>query len=309
MKVKKIAVALLATATAAGTMLALPVSANAVVAKYDTIILPIDEDPYEFPLRAHIYTENSNGASFSGVIDDYTLYNHLGKEVPFNTYDPSMEKFNPGTAATFRDTEFEGESFSMPETIDFWDADYQIRFIEDGAFKDKTNLKSVSLNNGLYSIGYQAFMGCRKLTGIEIPETVVSVEEEAFSGCIGLKTVSIPKSVKKIERSTFSNCYRIQTVYYSGKRSDWDKLVIEPGNYYLKRAEVICSEPDIILGDVNMDGKITIADVTAIQRHLSGGNKLTGDQLIAADVDKNGRVNISDVTKLQRYLSGSIASL
>lgn len=54
-------------------------------------------------------------------------------------------------------------------------------------------------------------------------------------------------------------------------------------------------------GDVNLDEKIDIADVTAIQKHIASLAPLTGNGLLVADVDANGTVNIKDATKIQMY--------
>lgn len=58
-----------------------------------------------------------------------------------------------------------------------------------------------------------------------------------------------------------------------------------------------------ILGDVNGDGRITISDVTAIQRHLAGIDVLTGDALKRADTTGDGKVTINDASLLQMYLA------
>jgi uncharacterized protein YjdB len=58
-----------------------------------------------------------------------------------------------------------------------------------------------------------------------------------------------------------------------------------------------------IPGDVNMDGKVTIADVTDLIDILLG-SVLNIYDLGAADVDKDGRITIADVTELiDRLLS------
>ena len=62
-------------------------------------------------------------------------------------------------------------------------------------------------------------------------------------------------------------------------------------------------------GDANHDGVIDVRDVTAIQRHASEYELLTGDALRAADVDGNGVVDISDATLLQRYLAEYVEEL
>ena len=59
---------------------------------------------------------------------------------------------------------------------------------------------------------------------------------------------------------------------------------------------------DIILGDVNLDGKVDIRDVTAVQRHVAEYKLLTGDALIAADITGDG-LDISDATYIQCYLA------
>lgn len=57
------------------------------------------------------------------------------------------------------------------------------------------------------------------------------------------------------------------------------------------------------LGDADGDGKITISDVTAIQRYTAQLEQLNGAQLAAADVDGDGAVGINDATVLQRFLA------
>lgn len=57
------------------------------------------------------------------------------------------------------------------------------------------------------------------------------------------------------------------------------------------------------IGDTNLDGKITIGDVTAIQRHLAELEVFTDEQLDLADTDGDGKVDINDATHLQKYLA------
>ena len=58
----------------------------------------------------------------------------------------------------------------------------------------------------------------------------------------------------------------------------------------------------ILLGDANGDNKISVKDVTAIQRYLVDLDVLSGDTLTAADVYKDGTVDIKDATLIQLYL-------
>lgn len=58
-----------------------------------------------------------------------------------------------------------------------------------------------------------------------------------------------------------------------------------------------------IIGDADGDLRVTIRDVTAIQRHLAQIDILTGVALKAADTNGDGKVTIDDATRLQLYLA------
>lgn len=57
------------------------------------------------------------------------------------------------------------------------------------------------------------------------------------------------------------------------------------------------------IGDTNLNSRITIDDVTAIQRHLAEMNMFTKEQLALADTNGDGKVDIQDATHLQKYLA------
>ncbi len=60
---------------------------------------------------------------------------------------------------------------------------------------------------------------------------------------------------------------------------------------------------EMLLGDANMDGEVTITDATRMMRYvceLIDGEMIDSD---AADVDRDGEVTIFDATHLQRYLA------
>ena len=56
-------------------------------------------------------------------------------------------------------------------------------------------------------------------------------------------------------------------------------------------------------GDTDLDGKITISDVTEIQKYLAEFVQFTDEQLALADTDGDGKVDINDATHLQKYLA------
>lgn len=57
------------------------------------------------------------------------------------------------------------------------------------------------------------------------------------------------------------------------------------------------------LADTNLDGQISIGDVTAIQRHLAELAVFNDEQIALADTNGDGVIDISDATHLQKYLA------
>lgn len=57
------------------------------------------------------------------------------------------------------------------------------------------------------------------------------------------------------------------------------------------------------LGDVNTDGRLTIADVTLICRHIMGQTQLSGAALAAADINSDGSVGVADAVLLCQMIS------
>ena len=73
-------------------------------------------------------------------------------------------------------------------------------------------------------------------------------------------------------------------------------------DFYPRIVPPYTEEEEIILGDANGDGRVSVKDVTAIQRFIAD---LPVDMLnsSAADVDGDGVVTISDATLIQQYLA------
>ena len=90
--------------------------------------------------------------------------------------------------------------------------------------------------------------------------------------------------------------YRVKALYIDGTSSTWSKsksVTLQDNG-----------ETSHMAGDVDHDGQVNIADVTALIDHLLGGNGAVCTT--CADVDGDGEVNIADVTILiDRLLSGS----
>ena len=76
----------------------------------------------------------------------------------------------------------------------------------------RSSVSNVVIENGVTSIGNEAFVGCTALTSVTIPTSVTSIGESAFYGCTGLTSVTIPNSVTSIGKSAFRECTDLTSV-------------------------------------------------------------------------------------------------
>ena len=79
------------------------------------------------------------------------------------------------------------------------------------AFAGCKNLKNVIIPNGVSSIGQSAFSSCNSLTGVAISDSVTSIGASAFMFS-KLSTIVIPDGVTAIEYRTFYRCSRLSQV-------------------------------------------------------------------------------------------------
>ncbi len=65
-------------------------------------------------------------------------------------------------------------------------------------------VKTIVIQNGVTSIGEEAFDGCANLTQVTIPNSVTSIGDGAFYDCASLRSVTFPAGVTSVGRDTFS---------------------------------------------------------------------------------------------------------
>ena len=69
------------------------------------------------------------------------------------------------------------------------------------------------IEEGVTSIGDNAFTGCAGLTSVTIPDSVTSIGLGAFASCNGLTSVTIPSGVTSIGAAAFAGCTGLTGVY------------------------------------------------------------------------------------------------
>ena len=79
-------------------------------------------------------------------------------------------------------------------------------------YYQRDKIKKVIIENGVTSIGDNAFYACSYITSITIPNSVTSIGSSAFSYCYDLPSVTIPNFVTTIGALAFRQCYGLTSV-------------------------------------------------------------------------------------------------
>ena len=119
-------------------------------------------------------------------------------------------------------------------------------------------------------------------------DTFVAVSADAYSG-----DVIVGYAVFKAKADLLDDVSTL-AVFPTEKLTLWSEsgAVVE-GDIYLMEAEIVGLPP--MVGDVNMDGIVDLADAILVMQYVSGSIELAPRQLKAADINKDGIVNVGDV--------------
>lgn len=225
--------------------------------------------------------------------------------------------------------------FTIPETV---------TELGESVFSSCTSLQSVTVNASVDTIPKSFFYGCTSLSEVNLNSEIVNYSTSAFYGCTSLKSfpqieyaesigemafyrtgltsVTISDKITNLPRYSFAGCSdltsvvipdSVTSIYSNAFKNDSNLTIFcYDGSFAQTYAEengikcVIISKYEI--GDVDMDGEVTISDVTLIQKNLVDIESLTEEAEHLADVDKNGTVNIDDATLIQKFLAEIITS-
>ena len=216
--------------------------------------------------------------------------------------------------------------------------------LEGGAFSECPELTDVKLPDSLESIGGYAFGNCTKLKNIDFGNSLVEIGERAFYKCMNLCDIILPDSVKKICNRAFSHC-SLKSVTLGRNIEEIEenafaftemyeldsRAIMIPGfvingysdtaaksyadKYGLKFVDLETQERVatgelfdygmFMKGDVNLDGTISILDVTLVEKWIVGDTELSPVQLCNAIVGGIfGTIDVRNATEIQKYLAG-----
>lgn len=81
------------------------------------------------------------------------------------------------------------------------------------AARNRTNLNSIILPEGISVIEDSAFENCVNLNYISLPSTVIEIGNYAFNNCSSLVIVSLPKNIETFGHGVFDNCLSLTNIF------------------------------------------------------------------------------------------------
>lgn len=159
------------------------------------------------------------------------------------------------------------------------------------------------LQEGISVIGdYALYNVSADIDTMRLPSSLVYLGDRAMAGMTGmqvLKTGAYDVPILGEEVWFGVDQPNIPLITPSTESTELYKVADQWMYFFFK------SEDDFLLGDVNGDGFVTIADVTTLIDYLLGGGEINER---ASDVNQDGFVTIADVTTLIDMLLGGSAS-
>ena len=183
------------------------------------------------------------------------------------------------------------EGNGSPQTNDITVNDGFLYNYTGGSSCQEINIKHPGIGPGLNTIDEYMLAGCSALRCVKLGANVAQIKAHSFDGCSNIKTLRVLRA--------------IPPTAYSGVFNDLDKwtctLYVPKGTMstYQNANEwktfffISDSETEPSDGDVNGDGEVSIADVTALVTLVMSSSSNEN-----SDINGDGETSIADVTTL-----------
>ena len=116
-------------------------------------------------------------------------------------------------------------------------------------------------------------------------------EEDDSNGSLIVLTFKVPEGVATGTKYGITMSYQKGNIINSNYEDV--ELIINNGSITV----------DSLIGDINEDGFVDVADIVMLRRYLAGGYNVSINEEFA-DVNQDGEITIADVVMLRRYVAG-----
>ena len=79
-------------------------------------------------------------------------------------------------------------------------------------YEERDAVKSVSIEEGITTVGSYAFYDCSNLRTAELADSIVSIKTDAFTNCTGLEEICLPTHLVNIWSGAFAGCSTLTAI-------------------------------------------------------------------------------------------------
>ena len=198
-------------------------------------------------------------------------------------------------------------------TIDvdlIYSSDYTLRYMDSNGEYTLNELPKYK-EVGIYEIKYKVFydnnhkeyFGKRTLTiEDDISYIINNYEVDKINNYISKIMVNTEYDTFK-SNITLGSGYTVNIDY---KEINNKKILYTGGKTRIMHNTDLYKEfTNVVIGDINGDGKINSADLLKIRQHLLGTNVLNGAYFLSSDINYDNTINSADLLRVRQHLLGS----
>lgn len=172
------------------------------------------------------------------------------------------------------------------------------KVIASGAFFACNTMQKIIIPEGVEFVNDGAFAWCNNLKSVVFPNTVKEIGNCVLIANDNLRAVVIPASVEYIDEYAFSNqsvYMQLLTVYgVAGTAAE----------IFAKKNGTIFTElKDVVYGDVDEDGSVTIADYASTKSNVMGEAEFDGNEEVIGDMNYDCVIDAFDLFEIDRTIN------
>ncbi len=108
----------------------------------------------------------------------------------------------------------------LPEVVEYQGTKYEVRWINTGAFRGKTDIECLKLPSKVTEIQPYTFEGCTGLKEVQLPDSLRWIYYNAFQNCSSLESITLPQYLYAIGPNVFRGCRSLKFVAFRKYRKE-----------------------------------------------------------------------------------------